>query len=163
MHRLCTQVVAFTALSLSVAGAHALELRGFRGIPWGADVAQLGPSEQVSIEGDVSCHTRVDENLLFGNISLKSIHYCFNKGQFFLVKIESKVSSKTLSDEFQRTYGPPTELTPKAFIWGQDVGRSRAEVSSLGGSVSSLRLIAKQLDVASSDALIPNPPAAGRR
>lgn len=160
-HHFTPGVLTFTALLLPTVGAQALELRGFRGIAWGSDVTQLGPTERVSTEGDVSCHTRSDENLLFGNIALKSVHYCFNRGQFFMVKIDSTASSKALRDEFQRTYGPPTEMTPQTVVWGQRVSGSRAEVSAIGKDMSTLKLYFNALDVATGDVLMPSPPAAG--
>ena len=57
----CFRFAALTTLVLSCLSAEAVELRGFRGIPWGADADSLGDAVQVSSRDGVQCWRRERE------------------------------------------------------------------------------------------------------
>jgi hypothetical protein len=108
--------------------AQALELRGFRGVPWGAGVDSLGVAQLAERSGDVSCYRRENENMLFGDSQLKDVRYCFHRDHLFMVTLDAQVSLDTLVQEFQSTYGPPDRRAAATTGWGDRSTSARVEM-----------------------------------
>ena len=62
------RIALFAVLVAASACAGALELRGFRGVAWGADVQSLGAAQQVSSGDGVQCFA--PDGTLIGKIKL---------------------------------------------------------------------------------------------
>lgn len=136
------------ALGVSACAAHAVELRGFRGISWGDGSVALGAAVLVSQEGKVTCYQRERENLLFGDSELSGVRYCFEQDRLFLVSVESAQRPEVLAGEFGRTYGSPQRLADGRLSWQAKPGASGAEVLAVaqGRPGSSLMLYSTQFD-----------------
>src|ERR1043166_5809024 len=106
------RLLAVAALATAAWSAGAIELRGFRGFAWGADVDSLGEAQQVSSDGGVQCYRRMNENLLYGDSPIREVRYCFHDDRLFLVVIDSQVDEPALTAEVQSTYGPPAVHAP---------------------------------------------------
>lgn len=139
----CTLVKLVALLGLAVASlsASAVELRGFRGVMWGDDVAKLGKSELAYADGDVACYKRERENLLFGDSPLQEVRYCFHRNRLFMVALDTEVDQQTLSGEFQSSYGPPDAREASTVSWGNQLTASRVDVVSPAAGGHALMLI----------------------
>src|SRR5438105_11247962 len=124
----CFRFAALTTLVLSCLSAEAVELRGFRGIPWGADADSLGDAVQVSSRDGVQCWRRERENLMYGEAPISEVRYCFHGDRLFMVVIDSQLDQKALLAEFQSTYGPPDVRVPTRISWGDHTTRARVEI-----------------------------------
>lgn len=130
--RTTARLVALS-LVLAAAGAQAFQLRGFRGVEWGAEVERLGTEATlVSQEGGLTCYQRANENLLFGDTALKAVRYCFVNDRLYSVRLDAAVSAKVLTAEFQRTYGHPDARQGQSATWGRKATDSRAELVAQG-------------------------------
>ena len=119
---------AFGVLALAASASQAIELRGFRGVPWGAGVDSLGASQLAYTDGDVRCYRRERENMLYGDSPVKDIRYCFHQDQLFMVALDAEVALDTLVQEFAATYGPPDWRVPAKTTWGDRSTRARVEM-----------------------------------
>jgi hypothetical protein len=119
-------VLTFSAFASSSAGA--IELRGFRGVPWGAGVESLGASQLAYRSGEVSCYRRDRENMLYGDSAVKDIRYCFNQDRLFMVALDADVALDVLVREFETTYGPADWRVPAKTSWGDHATRARVEM-----------------------------------
>lgn len=140
----CTLVKLVALLGLAVASlsASAVELRGFRGVMWGDDVAKLGKSELAYADGDVACYKRERENLLFGDAALQSVRYCFRQEGLVLVQLAAAGDGAALRHEFERGYGAPVQRSGTLLQWGNEWDAVSAEFSP-SGSGALLRLRAQ--------------------
>ena len=142
MHALPRQLLvgmAWAGLALATTASHAVELRGFRGVPWGAGVDSLGPVQLASASGEVSCYRRQHENMLFGDSPLKDVRFCFHDDHLFMVAVDAATDVETLVQEFAATYGPPDGSASTKTIWGNRTTRARVEmVAPAQGSASML-------------------------
>jgi hypothetical protein len=121
--------IAAAGLVLVTLGAQAFQLRGFRGVEWGAEAERLGSEATVvSKEGELTCYQRANENLLFGDTELKAVRYCFLNDRLYSVRLDAAVSAKALTAEFQRTYGRPDVRQGQNATWGRKPTDSRAEL-----------------------------------
>ncbi len=120
--------VVLAVLAASAISAQAIELRGFRGVPWGADVQSLGEARLVSVDGEVRCYRRERENMLYGDSPVKDIRFCFHRDRLFLVALDAAVDLDTLARDFQATYGPPAWRVPTKITWGDRSTRARVEM-----------------------------------
>jgi hypothetical protein len=129
-------LAVLTLGTLASAGAAAIELRGFRGVPWGAGIDSLGPSQLAYRSGEVSCYRRERENMLYGDSPVKDIRYCFNRERLFMVALDADVALDVLVREFEGTYGPPDWRLPAKTGWGDHATRVRVEMvaAAEGGS-----------------------------
>lgn len=122
-----------------------LPMRGFRGLLWGDPPAHLGPAELVQREGEVRCYRRLQENLLFGDNALRTVHWCFHRDRLFQVQIEAHTDLDSLRAEFERGYGPPDERSPVTARWGDAQAAVSAELAaSAPGAPARLRLQARE-------------------
>lgn len=128
------KLTAVFCLGLAAMGASAFELRGFRGVSWGEGVEALGAVTVSHSEGEVTCYQRDRENLLFGDTPLNGVRYCFHQDRLFLVAIDAAANAKTLTAEFQRTYGRPSTQRGQAASWGAKGSGSRAELAASGAT-----------------------------
>ena len=125
---------AVVCLGLTAMSASAFELRGFRGVSWGEGVEALGAVTVSHSEGEVTCYQRDRENLLFGDTPLNGVRYCFHQDRLFMVAIDAAATAKTLSAEFQRTYGRPSAHHGQAASWGAKGSGTRAELAAHGAA-----------------------------
>ena len=137
---LVAKLAAVSCLALASLAAQALELRGFRGLAWGHGVEALGPSRVVQVEGEVSCHEREHENLLFGEQPVKQIRYCFHKNHLFMVTVDAASSLKAMASEFGLSYGQPRARLTNRATWGTTSSVARAELVALPRDASASRL-----------------------
>lgn len=128
------KLTAVFCLGLAAMSASAFELRGFRGVSWGEGVEALGAVTVSHSEGEVTCYQRDRENLLFGDTPLNGVRYCFHQDRLFLVAIDAAANAKTLTAEFQRTYGRPSTQRGQAASWGAKGSGSRAELAASGAT-----------------------------
>ncbi|GAB4552327.1 MAG: hypothetical protein IV105_00505 [Rhizobacter sp.] len=128
------KLTAVFCLGLAAMSASAFELRGFRGVSWGEGVEALGAVTVSHSEGEVTCYQRDRENLLFGDTPLNGVRYCFHQDRLFLVAIDAAANAKTLTTEFQRTYGRPSTQRGQAASWGAKGSGSRAELAASGAT-----------------------------
>jgi len=126
--RRLVMLAAAAGLALAAAASHAVELRGFRGVPWGAGVDSLGPSQLAYTHGDVSCYRRERENMLYGDSPLKEVRFCFHQDHLFMVALDAEVPLDTLVREFEGSYGPPDWRVPAKTTWGDHATRARVEM-----------------------------------
>lgn len=130
--RTAARLIALS-LVLAAAGAQAFQLRGFRGVEWGAEAERLGPDATVvSRDGELTCYQRANENLLFGDTELKAVHYCFVNDRLYSVRLEAAVGAKALAAELQRTYGRPDARRGLNATWGRKPTDARAELVAQG-------------------------------
>jgi hypothetical protein len=133
-HRTAARIAAFSLL-LAAVGAHAFQLRGFRGVEWGDEAERLGAEATVvSTEGELTCYQRANENLLFGDVALKAVRYCFLQDRLYSVRLDAAATAKALTTEFQRTYGRPDARQGQNASWGRKATDSHAELVSQGES-----------------------------
>src|SRR5204863_3239528 len=133
---------ALATLALSSWSVGAVELRGFRGIPWGAEADSLGEAVQVSSRDGVQCFRRAQENLLYGDAPITDVRFCFHEDHLFLVVIDSELDQKALLAEFEGTYGPPDVRVPTLIAWGDRSTRARVEiVAPATGKPASMRML----------------------
>lgn len=147
----CTATLARWAVTVAVGlasvSAGAVELRGFRGVPWGSDVQSLGAAELVASGGEVQCYRRERENLLYGDSPINEVRFCFHRNHLFMVVIDSKVDQNALLAEFQGTYGPPNVRVPARAAWGDASTRARVEiVAPAVGAPASLRMVSNEFE-----------------
>ena len=121
-------LAVLAAASLASAASQAVELRGFRGVPWGAGVDSLGASQLAYSDGEVSCYRRERENMLYGDSPVKEIRFCFHEGHLFMVALDADVDLDTLVREFVATYGAPDWRVPAKTTWGDRSTRARVEM-----------------------------------
>ncbi len=92
-----------------------VELDGFRGIHWGADVAKLDGMEKVeqvkTSDKDIAWYTRKGETLTFGNARVENIFYSFWMGSFESVSIDFRGTEnfKALKNELFERFGKVLE------------------------------------------------------
>ena len=135
------RLAALAALVVSSLSVNAVELRGFRGIPWGADVDSLGAAVQVSSRDGVQCYKRERENLVYGEAPITEVRFCFHEERLFMVIIDSQLDQKALLAEFQGTYGPPDIRVPTRISWGDYTTRARVEIMAPpAGKPASMRI-----------------------
>jgi len=127
LHRLIA-LTLLAAGALASAAAGAVELRGFRGVPWGAGADSLGVSQLAYTQGEVSCYRRERENMLYGDSAVKDIRYCFHQDRLFMVALDAEVDVETLVHEFEASYGPPDVRVPAKTSWGDRSTRARVEM-----------------------------------
>lgn len=131
--RLIAPSFVASVLVLVAVGAQAFQLRGFRGVEWGAEAERLGPDATVvSREGELTCYQRANENLLFGDTELKAVHYCFVNDRLYTVRLEAAVGAKALAAEVERAYGRPDARRGLNATWGRKASDARAELVSRG-------------------------------
>lgn len=131
-NRTAARLIALS-LVLAAVGAQAFQLRGFRGVEWGAEAERLGvDATVVSREGELTCYQRANENLLFGDTELKAVHYCFVNDRLYSVRLEAAVGAKALAAELQRTYGRPDARRGLNATWGRKATDARAELVAQG-------------------------------
>jgi hypothetical protein len=145
--RTAARIAAFSLILFAV-GAQAFQLRGFRGVEWGEEAERLGTEATVvSQEGELTCYQRANENLLFGDVALKAVRYCFHQDRLYSVRLDAAANAKALTTEFQRTYGRPDVRQGLNATWGHKATDSRAELVSQGEH-SQLTLYPRQSAVA---------------
>lgn len=147
-HRTAARLFAAFVLGLAVAGANAFELRGFRGVAWGEGADALGAAVATHNDGDVTCYQRETENLLFGDSALNGVRYCFYQDRLFMVALDAAVDAKTLSAEFERTYGRPDAHQGLAASWGNKTSGSHAELVANGKTAARLTLYSSKIEPA---------------
>jgi hypothetical protein len=92
-----------------------VELDGFRGVHWGADVAKLDGMEKIEqvkpSNKDISWYTRKGETLTFGNAKVESIFYSFWMGSFESVWIDFRGTEnfKVIKNELFEQFGKVPE------------------------------------------------------
>jgi hypothetical protein len=123
-------VAGLSMAALTAQGAASFEMKGFRGISWGDSAQRLGAATQVSNAGGVECYARPDENLMFGDSALSSVHYCFRGDRLFKVTLQSEGGFAALAAEFRSTYGRPHGVAKRRATWGDASSATRAELSS---------------------------------
>jgi hypothetical protein len=133
LHR-TAKLTALFCLSVAAVGAHAFELRGFRGVSWGEGAEALGAATVAYAEGQVTCYQRERENLMFGDSALKGVRYCFHQDRLFMVAIDAAVDAKALTTEFQHTYGRPDARQAQTVSWGGKASGTRADVMASGAA-----------------------------
>jgi hypothetical protein len=144
MSRYARRAVLAT-LTLASMAAGAVELRGFRGVPWGADAASLGASELVSTTGEMRCYQRERENLLYGEAPLRAVRFCFHDDRLVMVELEAQVDQPALRSEFQSTYGPPRLSSASTALWGDPSTRARVEIVAPSvGAPASMRMYSNE-------------------
>lgn len=117
------------AAALASGAVHAVELRGFRGVAWGAGVDSLGASSQLaSTDGAVSCYRRERENMMYGDSRVTDIRFCFHDDHLFMVSVQADSTVEMLANEFQSTYGPPDVRAPIKTAWGDRSSATRVEI-----------------------------------
>ena len=119
-------VLCLGALSTT---ANALEMRGFRGVSWGEGAAALGEAHAVLSHGDTVCYRRAKENMVFGQVALHTVRYCFQRDRLFMVIVDAAVEPKAVIAEFQSAYGPPQYRVGQAVSWGGPTSGTHAELS----------------------------------
>ena len=135
------RIALFAVLVAASACAGALELRGFRGVAWGADVQSLGAAQQVSSGDGVQCFQRERENLLYGDAPIRQVRFCFRDDRLFLVIVDAEVGRQALVAEFASSYGAPDEESATRSTWGDGTTRARAEiVGPASGAAASMRI-----------------------
>lgn len=131
--RTAARLIAFSLVLAAVGAAQAFQLRGFRGVEWGAEVERLGADATVvSREGELTCYQRAHENLLFGDTELKAVHYCFVNDRLTVVRLDAAVGAKALAAELQRAYGRPDARRGLNATWGRKASDARAELVAQG-------------------------------
>ncbi|HEX6703154.1 MAG TPA: hypothetical protein VF169_00230 [Albitalea sp.] len=147
-------LAAVVAWGLSAMTANAVELRGFRGVPWGAAPDSLGAAAVVAERGEVRCYRRERENLLYGDSPIREVRFCFHRNHLFGVEIDSEVDQRTLRAEFQSSYGPPAFSVPSRASWGDQSTRARVEiVAPPTGSPASLHIFSNEFEPSEKHAL----------
>jgi hypothetical protein len=149
MDSLTRRVVAWTAaaaLATGPLGADAADLRGFRGVPWGAGVAELGASQPAKPEEGLRCHRRERENLLYGDAPLTEVRFCFREDALVMVVLDAQVGPQALRAEFEAMYGPPRVSAASYALWGDASSRARVEIfaAAPGARTSSMRMVANE-------------------
>jgi len=147
-HRTAVRLSAALVLGLAAVGANALELRGFRGVAWGEGADALGAAIATHQDGDVTCYQRETENLLFGDSALTGVRYCFHQDRLFMVALDAAVDARTLSAEFQRTYGRPDAHQGLAASWGSKTSGTHAELVARGKTMARLTLYSSKVEPA---------------
>lgn len=139
-----TALVATTSAALSLAlatfAAHAFELRGFRGVHWGEGADALRGVTLMQTDGDLACRQRETENLIFGDTTLNSVHYCFHRNHLVMVVLDAPVPLAAFSTEFQQTYGRPDSQRKGAQAWGDADSKTVAQIVATGPNTSRLML-----------------------
>jgi hypothetical protein len=145
------KLAAVACLGLASIGAHALELRGFRGVAWGDGADKLGAATVDQANGDVVCYKRERENMLFGERAVNEVRYCFHQDQLFMVTLDAAAGMKAMISELQRTYGRPQTRLGNRASWGTASSMARADLVALpaGGSQSRLTIHSTQFEPAS--------------
>ncbi len=145
--KLTRQVLA-TVLTLGAcASAGAVDLVGFRGVPWGAQPDSVEPAELVSAQGEQRCYRRERENMLWGESPLSAVTFCFHRDRFYMAVVESKTDVQTLSAEFKSMYGAPSMAAPTRVVWGSRNGIARAEiVAPMPGGTATMRLTSNEFE-----------------
>ncbi|WP_280153599.1 hypothetical protein [Piscinibacter sp. XHJ-5] len=121
---------ALAALGFASVSVGAVELRGFRGVPWGAGVESLGDSHLVSAQGEVRCYRRERENLLYGDAPLREVRFCFHADRLVMVVVDAQVGPQALRGEFESSYGPPRVSSVSTALWGDSSTRARVEIDA---------------------------------
>lgn len=130
-HAACSRALTALALTVTtVCNASALDLRGFRGLWWGDELERLGDARQVSAQGSQVCYQRTNENLLFGDIELRALLFCFDNGRFTSVRIDANARLEQLGAEFQATYGVPDSERNGHPVWGKPSEKTHARLST---------------------------------
>lgn len=143
-----TRRVLLSALGLAAcAGAGAVELVGFRGVPWGAEPDSVEPAQLVSAQGEYRCYKRERENMLWGESPLSEVRFCFHRDRFYMAVLESKTDVHTLATEFKSMYGAPTAEAPTRVQWGNGYGAARAEIFAAGpDGTATMRLTSNEFE-----------------
>ncbi len=123
-----TQWVVLTCLSLAALSVQAFNMRGFRGVSWGEASETIGEARVTYTAGAVTCFQRERENLLFGDVALIAVRYCFHKDRLFMVRLAAAVSATALAAEFERSYGPPDVRRAHGATWGTQASGARADL-----------------------------------
>lgn len=145
--RRIAMMALFISAALASASSPAVELRGFRGVPWGADVSSLGPAPRLALSnGDVSCYRREHENMLYGEVPLTDVRYCFHRGHLYLVAVDADAPLDTLRSEFQSTYGPPDQREPSKWVWGSSSTASRVELQAPAQGAASMLMYSSEYE-----------------
>lgn len=132
--------LAVLALGAAAGAAQAVEMRGFRGVAWGAASVKLGEASLMSQAGEVSCYQRNNENLMFGDSPVSQVRFCFKQDRLFLVSIESAQQADNLAEEFGRTYGKPSRSSAGRSLWSAHRGQAQAEVMTQAPTGSTLHV-----------------------
>lgn len=114
-------MIAFSLLLMLVFGSHgvatAAPFEGFRGIPWGADLAAW-QHELVLVETDgaMQYYARTGDKLAIGEATLLKVRYGFYHGKFAMVFITYTGLQNFLriKEALVQTYGPATQ--PNRFL-----------------------------------------------
>lgn len=146
LHR--TRRLLVTAGTLAACGAaSAVELVGFRGVPWGAQLESVEPAQVVSAQGEDRCYKREHENMLWGQSPLSDVRFCFHRGRFYMAVLESRTDVRTLASEFTAMYGAPTTEDRTRAVWGSRNGGARVEiVAPAPGAPATMRLLSNEFE-----------------
>ncbi len=117
MEKIKTLTLVFCILLAGCASTHKprVELDGFRGIQWGAEIAALRDMEKAEQgklpKSDVVWYTRRGETLAFGKAKVESIFYSFWMGSFESVWIDfrGKENFEILKQELFERFGKVLE------------------------------------------------------
>jgi hypothetical protein len=137
---------AVCCLGLVAAGAQAFELRGFRGVSWGEGAEALGAAMVVQTVGDATCYRRERENMLFGDIALNGVRYCFHQDRLFMVTIDAPVPSQAFIADFARSYGRPDSHRGQAASWGTKTSGTRADLAASGSVATRLTIYSNKIE-----------------
>jgi hypothetical protein len=147
LSRLVAASTAALCLGLAALSAQAFELRGFRGVHWGEGADALRGATLVQTDGDVACHQRESENLIFGDTALNGVRYCFHHDRLVMVVLDAAVTRTAFSQEFQRTYGRPGARNDKAESWGGSAtSTTLATLEALGAQGARLTLSVSRIE-----------------
>lgn len=139
-HLPSTRIVACALALALLPTAHAIELRGFRGMMWGDPPTHLGAARRVSAQAGVQCYEREQENLLFGDVPLRWVRYCFHRDALYLVQLSAVGQDDGLRTEFERGYGVPGGGGAASPRWGDPQHDVSAEIAGAAGAAAVLQL-----------------------
>ena len=138
----CTfaRILGLLYLGALATTVHALEMRGFRGVSWGEGAAALGEAHAVYSHGDTVCYRRARENMVFGQVALQAVQYCFQRDRLFMVIVDAAVEPKAVIAEFQSAYGSPQARAGQGVSWGGPTSGTRADLSPRTASATRLTI-----------------------
>jgi hypothetical protein len=140
------RLFAVCCMGLTTVGAQAFELRGFRGVSWGEGAEALGAATVVQTVGDATCYLRERENMLFGDIALNAVRYCFHQDRLFVVMLDAPVPPKTFIADFARSYGAPNARRGQSASWGTKASGTRADLAASGDETARLTIYSSKIE-----------------
>lgn len=115
----CVLLLLFGDLGLKAGGADKTELKGFRGIPWGANLAERTELKLVETTEHVQSYELKDDSQLLGEAKLTMLRFVATDGQFARVAIRysGEKNHAHILAYLQSIFGP-TERSPGSMMRG---------------------------------------------